>query len=225
MRKLVTIILTFLAFSSFAQNFDTLQNSDQGFARKMKGSGEMRTLFGDAAHTGGYFAINFKGHNYFDQDVLILGVKTVGVINRSLGLGFEANAMLPSVEVDNIDLEYLPEDSEMRPVIGYGGLVLEPIFLSNTAVHVTFPTSIGAGWVGYIRDWNENLEKGERDLLDDAVFFYLEPGVNVEFNLTRNTRLGLGASYRTCSNFDLESTSSRAFNGLNLNMLLKFGHF
>ncbi len=193
----------------------------QGFAS----DSEMKTLFNGQYHTGGYFSINFKGHNYFGEDVLMIGTKITGVINRTIGIGFEANAMLPSVEVSDFELTNLPEDGSFRPVIGYGGLLIEPIILSNQPVHVTFPILFGAGWVGYIRDWNEKVEEGEKELLDDAVFFVFEPGVNLEFNLTRHTRLGLGVSYRATDNFELENTSLKAFNGINYNMQLKFGRF
>ncbi len=186
---------------------------------------DMKTLFNGDSHMGSYFAFNFKGHNYFGEDVLILGAKMSGVINRSLAIGFEVNGMLPSVEVDNIELQYLPEGGSMRPVIGYGGLLIEPILLSNKPVHITFPILFGAGWVGYLRDWNEELQPGEKDLLDDAVFFVVEPGINLEFNLTNHTRLGLGVSYRATDNFELESTSAKAFNGINYNLMLKFGRF
>jgi hypothetical protein len=228
MQKLLSIfLLAALPTAIFAQELDSLQSQIDkevdSEMRTQRNPGEMKTLFGGQYHTGGYFAINFKGHNYFGEDVLILGTKWTGVLNRSLGIGFEVDAMLPSVKVDDIELVNLPEGGSMRPVIGYGGLLIEPIILSNQPVHITFPVLFGAGWVGYFRDWNDKLQEGEKELLDDAVFFVFEPGVNVELNLTRSTRLGLGVSYRTTDNFDLENTSQKAFNGINLNMMLKFG--
>lgn len=228
-KPILTILLFLISSFVFAQDPDSIElqihEKVGSEVQNIHETGEMKTLFGGEYHTGGYFAINFKGHNYFGEDVLILGTKWVGVMNRTLGIGFEANAMLPSLEVVDIDLMHLPDESAMRPVTGYGGLLIEPIILSNQPIHITFPVLLGAGWVGYFRDWNEELQVGEKSLLDDAVFFVFEPGVNVELNLTRHTRLGLGVSYRTTDNFELESTSPRAFNGINLNMMLKFGRF
>jgi hypothetical protein len=228
-RILIFSLLLIGANSLQAQNYEPLTESEESFQERVEKrtshNSDMKTLFDGSSHSGSYFAFNFKGHNYFDEDVLIFGVKTVGVINRSLGIGFEGNIMLRSIEISDIDLKYLPEGGSMRPLIGFGGLLLEYILFSNQPVHVTFPILIGAGWAAYVRDWNEKVEDNEKELLDDAVFFLIEPGINLEFNLTRNTRFGLGASYRSTSNFDLESTGSKSFNGLNLNMMLKFGRF
>lgn len=221
-----SLLAPFFSYSQVINEFgeDTLKHRIE---RRVYHSNqkEMKTLFNGDYHSGAYFAINFKGHNYFGEDVMFLGAKMAGVINRSLAIGLEINSMLPSVEVDDIELKYLPEGGSMRPIIGYGGLIIEPILMSNQPVHITFPILLGAGWVGYLRDWNEELQEGEKDLLDDAVFFVVEPGVNVEFNLTRHTRLGLGVSYRSADNFELENTSKKAFNGINYNMMLKFGRF
>lgn len=228
---IILILISAFYFNANSQSLDkawedSLRSSIEAKVyRKTSKKSDMKTLFGGDYHSGGYFAVNFKGHNYFGEDVLIIGTKMAGVINRSLGIGWEANAMLPSVETSNIDLEFLPDGGGIRPVIAYGGLLLEPIILSNQPVHVTFPILLGAGWVGYFRDWNENVGPDEKELLDDAVFFVVEPGVNVEFNLTRHTRLGLGVSYRSADNFELENTSPKAFNGINYNMMLKFGRF
>ncbi len=220
---LLTPILSYSQVINEYSEDSSLQRLERG--TNHSNQKEMKTLFSGDYHSGAYFAINFKGHNYLGEDVLFLGAKMAGVINRSLAIGMEINSMLPSVEVDDIELKYLPEGGSMRPVIGYGGLIIEPIIMSNQPVHITFPVLFGVGWVGYLRDWNEELQEGEKDLLDDAVFFIVEPGVNVEFNLTRHTRLGLGLSYRSADNFELESTSKKAFNGINYNLMLKFGRF
>ena len=103
-------------------------------------------------------------------------------------------------------------------------MFLEPIILSNKVVHITFPISGGGGWLGYIVDW-EQTNYYENDLIDDDIFWYVEPGAAIELNVARNFRINMGASYRFTKDLDLLSTSSSAFDAWNYFVTLKFGSF
>lgn len=187
-----------------------------------RGNDEIQTLAGKHSHHGGFGAISFRGTEFNDQNIIMLGFRGGWIISRAMAIGFEGYGIIPTAEYENID----PNTSlTSRAVGGYGGMFLEPIILSNKVVHVTFPVAAGAGWLGYIVDWEENSNYYSNDLIDDDVFWYVEPGAAVELNVARNFRINVGASYRFTQDLELVNTSSSAFDAWNYFLTLKFGSF
>ena len=60
---------------------------------------------------------------------------------------------------------------------------------------------------------------------DFQAFFVLEPGIDLEINLVKLVKLGLGASYRYTSDVPLPATSKDALHGFNASMSIKVGVF
>jgi hypothetical protein len=179
-------------------------------------------LGGKNSHQGGFGGFSFRGTEFNNKDIIMAGFRGGWIINRALAIGFEGHGIIPTAEYENIDPDY-PMTS--RSVGGYGGMFLEPIILSNKVVHITFPISGGAGWLGYIVDWEHNNNYYSNDLIDDDVFWYVEPGAALELNVARNFRINLGASYRFTEDLDLASTSPAAFEAWNYFITFKFGSF
>jgi len=183
---------------------------------------EIQTLAGNNSHHGGFGAISFRASEFNGKDIILTGFRGGWIINRALAIGFEGYGIIPTAAYENID----PDISlNSRSVGGYGGLFLEPIILSNKVVHVTFPIAGGAGWLGYIVDWEQNNNFYVNDLIDDDVFWYVEPGAALELNVARNFRINMGASYRFIQDLELVSTSTSAFDAWNYFLTLKFGRF
>ena len=183
---------------------------------------DIQSLAGKNSHHGGFGGLSFRASEFNNKDIIIAGFRAGWIINRSLGIGFEGHGVIPTAEYEGID----PDVSlSSRVVGGYGGLFLEPIILSNKIVHVTFPVAGGAGWLGYIVDWEQNQYHYSNDLIDDDVFWYIEPGAALELNVARNFRINMGASYRFTKDLELVSTSASAFDAWNYFLTLKFGSF
>ena len=183
---------------------------------------EIQTLAGKHSHHGGFGAISFRASEFNNQDIIMAGFRGGWIINRAMAIGFEGHGIIPTAEYENID----PDNSlRSRSVGGYGGMFLEPIILSNKVVHVTFPIAGGAGWLGYIVDWEQNQNYYSNDLIDDDVFWYVEPGAALELNVARNFRINMGASYRFTKDLELINTSTSAFDAWNYFLTLKFGSF
>lgn len=183
--------------------------------------GDIQTLTRNVRHVGGYGALAFKVTRFKGEYLAMAGLRTAWIIDRSVGIGLDIYGFIPSSTYSGVDSVY-----NARVVGGYGGFNIEPILFSNKVVHVTFPISTGAGWMGYLIDWEQvDYEYEERDLVDHDVFWYVEPGVSLELNVTRFFRVNLGASYRFAEDFDLVNTRSGAFNDWNYNLALKFGRF
>ena len=195
---------------------------ETSFHDKRHGHDQIQTLGGRNSHHGGFGAISFRASEFNDKDIILAGIRAGWIINRAIAIGFEGHGVIPTAEYENIDQDL---GLRSRLVGGYGGLFLEPIILSNKLVHLTFPVAGGAGWLGYIVDWEQNRHYYFHDLIDDDVFWYIEPGAAIELNVARNFRINMGATYRFTENLELISTSSSAFEAWNYFLTLKFGRF
>lgn len=201
---------------------DTASSSAQEGMNTVSWDDEMTTLAGNHDHSGGYGALFFKGTSFNDQALLIGGVRGAWVVNRSFGIGLDLNGIIPTAKYPGID----PVGMDQAILVGgYGGLLLEPVLWSNKIVHLTFPLSIGAGWLGYIEDWENEAYYYDGDIYDDDVFWYFEPGINVEVNVARFFRVGVGVSKRFTQDLQLVNTSTKAFDEMNYGFVLKFGCF
>lgn len=241
--KTITILMiTIFCWSNIVQSsenremitngYNTNENTKQGKKTAVNlyedpdnskgGDNGMETLSGKNSHSGGYGALFFKGSSFKNTSILIMGIRGAWVVNRSFGLGIDLNGLLPVSKYDDVDPAGL---SEAILLGGYGGLLLEPVAWSKKLVHVTFPISIGAGWLGYVEDWEDEYYYGGGDLLDNDVFWYIEPGINAEVNITNYFRIDVGISKRFTQDLSLYNTPSDAFDKLNYSLTLKFGGF
>ncbi|WOK09339.1 hypothetical protein RT717_11885 [Imperialibacter roseus] len=183
---------------------------------------DIKTLSGSLNHSGGFGALSFRATEFRGQPMVLGGVRGGWIVNRSLGIGLEGHGIVPTAKFDDIDPQ-----NRVVAVGGYGGFFLEPIFFSNQVVHITFPVSAGAGWLGYVLDWEDygGTNRGPNVSQDNDVFWYVEPGVDLEVNIARNFRLDLGVSKRFTQDLDLAETTEKDFNGINYFLTLKVGGF
>ena len=179
---------------------------------------EIKTLAGSLGHSGGFGALSFRSSKFRGETVVMAGLRGGWIINRSLAIGLEGHGLIPTAKYQGL--------SQFDAVLigGYGGMFLEPIFFSNNVVHITFPVSAGSGWIGYHEDFDEGQFKNP-ELIEGDVFWYVEPGANVELNLARNFRLVLGISKRFTQDLQLVDTSSDDFDKINYYLTLKIGSF
>ncbi|MGB0525850.1 MAG: hypothetical protein ACPGJS_22915 [Flammeovirgaceae bacterium] len=181
--------------------------------------GQIKTLVGNTSHFGFYGGLSFQASKLKNENIMMGGVKFAALINRTLGIGFEGYGIIPHSSSTN----YLT-GQDVIPLGGYGGLMLEPILFSNKAVHFTFPVSAGAGWLGYHEDWGNEFNNSS-DLIEGDVFWYVQPGANVEFNISRAFRINLGINRRFVQDLDLPETTNDDFSKMGYYMTLKFGRF
>ena len=106
-------------------------------------------------------------------------------------------------------------------------MYVEPIIMPKFPVHLSFPILFGVGGISYVtKDANDYHNMVE----DSEVFLIAEPAAELEFNLTRNFRLALGASYRFTTPFDVGTTGSlpvnaNAIESWSYMITFKFGRF
>jgi hypothetical protein len=114
---------------------------------------------------------------------------------------------------------------------GYGGLYFDANPFSGKILHLSFPIIIAGGEANYlsINEYPELEDDGEIDyskkVLASSPFFVLEPGLNIELNITGFMKVYTGASYRWINGMNLENTANHAFDGFNINVGLRLGKF
>lgn len=188
-----------------------------------KNKNQIKTLTGKMSHSGGYGAVSFKSSNFKGETLVMGGLRGAWVVNRTLAIGVDMYGIIPTTKYSNVD-ESDPE-RKVRLLGGYGGFMLEPIFFSNEVVHITFPISAGAGWLGYEDPDRKDFFNNDDNLIDQDVFWYVEPGANLEVNIARNFRIDLGVSKRFTQDLKLMNTATDEFDEINYYLTLKIGRF
>lgn len=172
---------------------------------------------------GGYGAFGVGYSTIDDKDALLFNFKMAWVIDHKVGIGFAGTGFF-----NNLDKKF--NDTERYLAGGYGGLLVEPVLYSNWPVHLTFPLIMGAGGVSTLPKDYWNWDPINTYQYDYDVFFFVEPGVEVELNMVKFFRLAVGASYRftngiIINNPDYAPVPIDALDGLNFHMNFKFGKF
>lgn len=195
---------------------------------------EYRTLFqSDKITNGGYGAILMNYSQIDGKDAFLVGMRGMWIINHGIGIGVGGYGFANDLQYDNPP-GTSPTDYSLAG--GYGGLIIEPIIGAKHPVHVSFPVLIGAGGVAYIRQyWNtypQYPDEYNYYTEDATAYFVLEPGIELEFNMVKFFRIGLGAYYRYTSDVNLSawngtdySNVSPDLKGFSFGLSLKFGKF
>lgn len=195
--------------------------------------GRIRTLFGTDhdLHHGGWGAPTAAYTRIMDQDALLVGARGGWIIDHRLTIGLAGYGLSTPVENKAYDGYLLDEGTlphrSSRFQTGYGGLLIEPVIGYKSPVHISLPILIGAGGCGYRTYTALPEEDLDPETWHDDVdaFFVIEPGVDLEFNLVKMVKLGLGVSYRYTSDITLPETSKDAMRSFNANMSIKIGVF
>lgn len=194
---------------------------------------EVNTIFGGnngQLSNGGWGGLTFGYTKINGQDTYLMGARGGWLVNHRLTIGLAGNGFISDKQYDIIyyDNNGNLEEGALNLTGGYGGLFLEATILPFSPVHITIPLIIGAGGVAYTRSWWENdYDNNYYDnyTLDSDAFFVFEPGLEIEFNLIKFMRLGVGGSYRYTSRISLVESSSAMLRGFNGHFSLKFGKF
>jgi hypothetical protein len=199
------------------------------FAQDNNENSEIGTLFNkdqNISH-GGYAALEFGYTPVAGRSAMLTGFQTAWVIDHTLELGINAKAFvtnpLPDVNLENRNYMYTG---------GYGGLHIAATIMGDKPINVSFPVLLGAGAISYIRTEYTGYYD---DFYPEShyAYFVIEPGIDVQLNMTRFFRISAGVSYRYTSDIYLiysnTSTASIAspsiLRGVNASIKFKFGKF
>jgi len=217
MKTLIFTSILTLMLSSFALAQDDYRNRET-----------QSLLGGNSKITGWFISMDNSFSQLNDKNASLPGFSFGMVINRSFHLGLIGK----SFSWHETYLKF--NDVLSEPVYlngGYGGLYLDANTNAGKILHISFPVIIAGGCASYmsVNKYAELDEDGQIDYssqeLASSPFFVVEPGINLEMNITGFMKAYTGLSYRWINGLDLENTSSRAFSGMNFNVGLRFGKF
>lgn len=184
---------------------------------------EIETLFSGQRSLGFYGAFTIGYSQINNKDALVSGGRFAMIFNHSTAVGLAGYGF-----VNNLDGYRWYEDNILRYSLagGYGGIFVEPIVSGLRPVHLAFPVIFGLGGIGQVRNhYSGTWEPPYYDMPETDLFFIVEPGVEVEFNLARFFRTAATMSYRFTSNVELTGVDPEVMRGLMFGLTFKFGKF
>lgn len=221
MKKLVTLILLALFIQA-------------GFAQE-EPKDEMKTLFtgNKLKFTGGFINPELKGTIINPGDGkdgygFLMGGRLGFIFNDKFSIGLGGYGLVTDHNTpfgETGDTDY---DAAALIGFGYGGLVFEYTLFGNKMIHFTIPVLVGAGGASLYKDIvidEENFTWDDFKTYESSAFFVVEPGVNLEVNITKFMRFDLGASYRLVEFTEMDYLSNSDLSNLAVNASLKFGLF
>ena len=202
-----------MAFPSFAQ-----QDDESGSYR----DDDIQTLMGKNNTVGGYGALTIQYTEIDDRDAFVFGARGAMVIGHMMSIGLAGSGFFNDVK------QSVTAQQDISLAGGYGGFFFEPTIMPKFPVHVAFPILIGAGGVSVVsvtddNSWNDHYKSEASD-----AFMVIEPGVEIELNVTRFFRFAVGAHYRYTSDVDIDpiyEIPTDILQGFSGGVTFKFGRF
>jgi hypothetical protein len=182
----------------------------------------IRTLLGQNNTVGGYGAISVQYSQIDDRDAFIFGARGGILMGHLVSLGLGINGFFNDAHFD------VNTGKQISLAGGYGGFFFEPVLMPKLPVHVSFPVLIGAGSVGVMsvhdNDWNHKFKSQASD-----AFMVIEPGIEVELNITRFFRFCVGGYYRYTSDVIIDDPAyvvpTDILRRISAGVTFKFGRF
>lgn len=182
----------------------------------------IQTLTGPGRSVGFYFGFHSEYSQINGYDAFGAGATLAMVANHGLAFGFTGKGFFsePYETIQAVHTSYSYSG-------GYGGFLIEPILFPKFPVHVSFPILLGAGGIArsILINYEYPYEYTEFYIEDAEAFLIAEPGVEIELNVTRWMRLGLGASYRFTTAIEPTTYDNNPLNGFTGGFSMKFGKF
>jgi len=217
---IITAVISLLCLEVYAQR-DTLGNDYE-----VVDHNQVKTLFGNKDHSyGGYFSFDMDMGQLKGEETIELGGRLGCIIDHKFTIGFQGMGIANDLTIQEKVLE---QDVDILLVGGYGGMFLEPIIFPLQPIHVSFPLFFGVGGAGFISNTaDDELYYTYHE--DADAFLVLRPGVEVELNLLKYFRIGIGARYRYLYDLNLRYEESylnnSILNGFSGGISFKFGKF
>jgi hypothetical protein len=191
---------------------------------------EFKTIFG-GREMGGYGSFSL-GYSMIDtSNAFICNARGGVILGHTLAMGLGGSCFVTEYQYDRF------LDKKANLTGGYGGVFMELIVAGKSPVHLSIPCLVGVGAAAYSTWDNEGTyETTKVNYIEDvSSFFVLEPGIELEFNMTKFFRIAGFFNYRYTTDLVFNSSSknpngdplvkSKALNGYTAGLIFKFGKF
>ena len=186
---------------------------------------KIKSLLGKENDLNGFGALDLKVGDFVGERALLMGAYGGFIINRKYLFGVAGYGLLTNVEFDG----NVPGDSEIKPLNlhgGYGGMLIGLTIAPRELIHISMPIVLGAGSVEVSdKDFFVNNPADSEFTVENSAFFIVEPGLELEFNITKYFRVGAGATYRHIAGTELVNISDEDLRGFSGMLSFRFGRF
>ncbi len=172
------------------------------------------TLLPQKFASGYYGGPIFSVTNFADEVGLFVGGKGGWVVNRKFALGGSGALLINDVEFGlkvPADSAGALADTTLTANLYYGGLEFGYMDSPWKLFHYSVWLQIGIGLVGY-RDY-QCSSCGSRSDLDNDLFFFTEPRIDLNLNVAKMVRLSSGIGWRYAYDIELRGISNQDFQG------------
>jgi len=199
MKKVYFLLsLIVLTASIQAQETETLLNTEQQSVVSYSGYGGPLLLATGINNEFG-FCIGGKGGAVF-KEKLVFGGIGFGMVNT---LEFTGNNLS-----DNLN-------TPLEMSFGAGGVFFEYIFNFGDLIEFSIPLNLMAGGI-------KINESGMETEIESSAFFIIEPGINIDFNVSDFYTQSFFISYRQAIGSSLINLDDNNISGLNAGLMFKF---
>jgi len=222
MKNNILIVLLLTTFTGFKVSG---QVDEEPYQKGTKND-EIKTIFTRGNTIGGYGELSMLYSQINSRDAFTFGARGGVILGHVMTLGLCGSGFF----TDKYWSEGIQDNITLAG--GYGGLFFEPILLPRWPVHFAFPVTIGVGGIAAARvnDYFDDDDDDEHyDLEESDAYMLVEPGAEIELNITKFFRFSIGAYYRYTTNIDLnletERIPSDVLRGFSVGINFKFGKF
>ncbi len=160
-------------------------------------------------HSGYYIAPTAGVTTVDGEGTAEFGLRGAWLINRRFGIGLGAVGWAKGAELGGRNVNG-----------GYGGLMLQSVFASDSFLHATTQTLIGGGAYCMRTD-----SEGRNDCQSSYGFFTTDSTLNLEMNVAEDLRVTVGGGYRFVLAGDSSPISSQDLRGFVARTSFEFGQF
>lgn len=186
---------------------------------------EVKSLLSKKNDLNAFGAADLKVGDLNGERGLLVGAYGGFIINRRYLFGVAGYGLVTNVEFEGI----VPGQTEPKKLNlhgGYGGVIIGGTIAPKELIHISFPIVLGAGSLEVVdKDFFINNPADSEFTVENTVFFVAEPGIEVEFNITKYFRLGAGVTYRYVSGTELENVKDDDISGTTALISFRFGRF
>lgn len=172
-----------------------------------------------------FLAPEVKYSSLYGEGELYGGLKAALLFNHHYAFGLSFGSFLTEAVTDGPGSQ--GDTTGLNTVMMYGGFYLDYVTTFDAPVQISFPTIIGGGGILLLEKMEPHPVSGiiDEKMVEGGVYFVLEPAINLEINLSRVIRIGIGGGYRFVINSDLERFSDNDLSAPTLNFNIKFGAY
>ena len=180
---------------------------------------EAKTLLSKYNEIKGFGALDIKLTDIASKQAMVVGAYGGVIVNKQVMLGLGGYGFTSSINVTREGGEEVSLEG------GYGGMMLGFIIAPREIVHVTVPLFLGAGSFHTLNEQIDFNNFPREIILESSSFAVIEPGLQLELNISKNVRLNLGASYRLIQGSNLRGIKDADLSNWAGNVTVKIGRF